>query len=225
MEVYPSLKLCGFRTKADLEQIRGFETDIDTLGFIFVPGRRRTITIDDYQKMTSSIPKGINQVAVFQNMSLYEIEHVLSLGSFDGIQFHGDESPEFIREIRKQFSGKVIRAVSPDNLEVINRFSEAGNQNVIDILLLDQGVGGTGQVFDWLIIPYFQQLSKKFGWKLWIAGGIHAGNIDELLRSYNVDGVDVASGIEIEGKKDHRRICELVERMKKYEGRKGGSSF
>lgn len=225
MKIRISLKLCGFCTKGDLEQLRGFESKIDALGFLFVPGRRRTIMIEDYQEIASFIPIEIKRVAVFQNTSFSMIQQVLSLGSFDWIQFHGAESSEFIREIRGQFSGKVIRAVSPDQPEIIDELSQQSNRNLIDILLLDQGTGGTGQVFDWSSIPKYQLLTNQYGWRLWIAGGIHAGNIEELLTSYEIDGVDIASGIEIEGKKDYRRIGEIVERMKKYGVERKSSSF
>ena len=62
--------------------------------------------------------------------------------------------------------------------------------------------GGTGESFDWGLIP---ELSKPF----FLAGGIGTDNIRSALRC-GAYGIDVSSGAETGGVKDRRKILELV---------------
>ncbi len=88
----------------------------------------------------------------------------------------------------------------------------------IDAVLLDTHDpltgGGSGKAFAWNRIPSYLNWSRKNGLQLFVAGGLHDGNVDVLVRDYLPDGVDVSSGVETEGKKDIEKIRRFVERVK-----------
>lgn len=90
----------------------------------------------------------------------------------------------------------------------------------IDALMLDtydaKAAGGTGRTFQWAVIPYYLAWAQKAGIPLLVAGGLHAGNVSELIDTYKPHGVDVSSGVETAGVKDIAKITEFVERVKAY---------
>ena len=83
----------------------------------------------------------------------------------------------------------------------------------IDAVLLDAPGGGTGKPFNWEAIRTYKQAVALLDKKLIVAGGLHEGNVGELLSHYEVDGVDVSSGVETEGIKDIKKIKQFVRRV------------
>ena len=78
-----------------------------------------------------------------------------------------------------------------------------------DYLLFDAPVAGSGQTFDWgqldttgLAQPFF------------IAGGLNEDNVEEAIQHFTPYAVDVSSGVETDGQKDHEKIRRFIERVK-----------
>ena len=82
--------------------------------------------------------------------------------------------------------------------------------NHVDEIMLDNGgtvlKGGTGKTFNWDIA---KQLSQK-GHKFLLAGGLNISNISEAILSLNPIGLDISSGVETQGIKDHDKIITLL---------------
>jgi phosphoribosylanthranilate isomerase len=91
---------------------------------------------------------------------------------------------------------------------------------VADAILLDTQIkgqsGGTGQRFDWSIIPRMKEIASQYRTPLWIAGGITPDNVAELVSTYPLDGIDLASGVETDLTKDIDKIEALLEGVEKY---------
>ncbi len=178
------------------------EAEPDYAGFIFAPGRRRTVSHRSAAEMRSLLSGKIKAVGVFLDNDINEIVSLCDAGTIDLIQLHGNENEEYIRRLRSFTDKPIIKAVSV----------RTGNEPLIadmlpvDYLLLDTyhaaNTGGTGESFDWGLIP---ELSKPF----FLAGGIGTDNIRSALR-WGAYGIDVSSGAEIGGVKDRRKILELV---------------
>ena len=178
------------------------EAESDYAGFIFAPGRRRTVSHRSAAEMRSLLSGKIKAVGVFLDNDINEIVSLCDAGTIDLIQLHGNENEEYIRRLRSFTDKPIIKAVSV----------RTGNEPLIadmlpvDYLLLDTyhaaNPGGTGESFDWGLIP---ELSKPF----FLAGGIGTDNIRSALR-WGAYGIDVSSGAEIGGVKDRRKILELV---------------
>ncbi|WP_352149729.1 hypothetical protein [Kyrpidia spormannii] len=80
-----------------------------------------------------------------------------------------------------------------------------------------KGAVGRGQTFRWQDIPEWRKGAE--GFFLWIAGGLRPENVQELLRGYRPDGVDVSSGIEtgVPGVKDVARMEEFVRKVREWD--------
>ncbi len=78
-----------------------------------------------------------------------------------------------------------------------------------DYLLFDAPVAGSGQTFDWGQLDT-TELSQPF----FIAGGLNEDNVEEAIQHFSPFAVDVSSGVETDGQKDHEKIRRFIERVK-----------
>lgn len=213
-----SVKFCGFRTLSDVKKAIDF--DIDFLGFICVPNRKRTVEAEELRKIIPSIPSRMQTVGVFINPTLEAISHWHFIASFSAIQLHGDESPSFCRECKERFSP--IKLIKVFHLEpTMEEWNIEPYLDTIDVALFDASVqgqrGGTGQSFDWTIIPTLAQECREAKVPFWVAGGVTPSNVSHLLKQYHPDGIDVSSGIEKAGVKDRERMKALVEKVRQID--------
>jgi phosphoribosylanthranilate isomerase len=89
---------------------------------------------------------------------------------------------------------------------------------VITGVLLDStsstGRGGTGKAFDWERVQPWAGVINSIS-RLIVAGGLHAGNVQDAIHILHPWGVDVSTGVEVTpGKKDAKRIRAFVEAVR-----------
>ncbi len=89
---------------------------------------------------------------------------------------------------------------------------------IITGVLLDssnsQSRGGTGQAFDWERVQPWAGVINSIS-KLIVAGGLHAGNVQEAIHVLHPWGVDVSTGVETSpGKKDPKKIRAFVQAVR-----------
>ncbi len=175
----------------------------DAIGLVFYPPSPRYVTPVQAAEIVNALPAFVTVVALFVDASRADVEAVLSQVNIDLIQFHGQESADECRQYGKSYM-KAIRVKSDTNLvQYMTEYSDA------KALLLDtyaEGVpGGTGQVFDWTIIP--KNLSKP----IVLAGGLDAGNVEQAIRQVKPYAVDVSGGVEFKkGIKDAAKIAAFM---------------
>jgi phosphoribosylanthranilate isomerase len=219
------VKICGLQ---DVEVLKSMKIlPLDYVGFVFAPSRRR-VTAEAAAELiaeltgweTESAPRS---AGVFVNPLLPELAELLRTVPLDVVQLHGQESPQFCREVKQAFPQvqvwKALSVASRDNTIAADVFALLGSYaGAADALLLDtydpQGSGGSGRTFDWEQIPLYQQAAAKYALPLFIAGGLHPDNVNELLDGYAPYGVDVSSGVESNGLKDIAKMTAFVERVK-----------
>lgn len=86
----------------------------------------------------------------------------------------------------------------------------------VHALLLDSGnpslevkeLGGTGRVHDWRTSARIRAASPV---PVWLAGGLHAGNVAEAIQQVRPFGVDVCSGVRTAGRLDGERLRAFVQ--------------
>ena len=75
--------------------------------------------------------------------------------------------------------------------------------------------GGTGKAFNWEWVAQARQEGRLEGWpRIILAGGLGPENVAEAVRIVRPWGVDVSSGVEIDGKpgrKDPERMRAFVQ--------------
>ncbi len=175
----------------------------DAIGLVFYPPSPRYVTPAQAAEIVNALPAFITLVALFVDASRADVEAVLSQVNIDLIQFHGQETADECRQYGKSYI-KAIRVKSDTNLvQYMTEYSDA------KALLLDtyaEGVpGGTGQVFDWTVIP--KNLSKP----IVLAGGLDAENVEQAIRQVKPYAVDVSGGVEFKkGIKDAAKIAAFM---------------
>jgi len=139
------------------------------------------------------------------------LARVLAKAPLHMIQLHGEESPERVRSIKRQFGKPAIKAIKisgeADLGEAARYFAAA------DWLMFDarppkdsSRPGGNALAFDW-------ELLRARRWPLpWmLSGGLNPGNLGEAVRISGAAAVDVSSGVESRpGVKDTAKIAQFL---------------
>ncbi|WP_239372854.1 phosphoribosylanthranilate isomerase [Snodgrassella gandavensis] len=194
-------KICGMTRVEDA--LLAARLGVDAIGLIFFAGSKRHVTLQQAQAIVRAVPPFVTVVGLFVNASAVEVQEVLAHVPLDVLQFHGDEGAEFCRQFQRPYI-KAIRVCNTGDIEAaIATYTDAR------ALLFDAAVagqyGGTGQTFDWQILP--RQLNRP-----WIlSGGLKPENIASAIRQSHAQAVDVSSGVEITaGIKDGQKMQALM---------------
>ena len=195
------IKLCGLTRVEDAESANLARPD--WVGFVFDEGRH-FLSDETAAAIRRALRPDIPAVGVFVNDDPAHIEALAASGVIQYVQLHGNESEEYLLALRRHVACPFIRVVSVKTTDDVLRWEDTA----ADYLLLDHGRGGTGQSFDWALIPPMK--------KRWImAGGIGLGNLREAL-AYHPYGVDISSGAETGGLKDRKKMIRLVEMVRAF---------
>ena len=189
------VKICG------LSNIEAVKTTVsagaDYIGFVFAPSKRQ-VTVEQATELAKFIPSHIQKVGVFVSPSRTELLEAVDKVGLDFVQVHG----RVVDKLFENLPCGSIQAVQVD---------EGGHvpNSQADYLLFDAPVAGSGQTFDWgrldttgLAQPFF------------IAGGLNEDNVARAIQHFSPFAVDVSSGVETDGQKDHEKIRRFIERVK-----------
>lgn len=197
------IKICGLTRTADIRAVN--EARPDFAGFVIeVPRSRRNVSAEQVRGLVKNLSNEIRAVGVFVNAPLELVSGLLNDGTLALAQLHGAEDEAYIRKLRELTDKPLIQAFSIRTKADIERALESS----ADYLLLDQGGGGTGECFDWSLVP---ELTRPF----FLAGGLGADNLEEAIRRVSPWAVDLSSSLEIDGQKDPARIREAVELVRR----------
>jgi phosphoribosylanthranilate isomerase len=195
------VKICGVTSVEDACAAARFGADM--VGVNFYPKSPRSVTLGRAREIRAALGGECRLVGVFVNATHARVERVRVEAGLDLLQFHGDESDEFIGG----WPLPVIRALrlKPGAVPDFARVPA-------DYVLVDTfhpGLyGGTGMGRP-LTELHGLNLSRVF-----ISGGLNPDNVGEAvaLAPY---AVDTASGVESSpGVKDHDKIRRFIENAK-----------
>ncbi|MEH7236580.1 phosphoribosylanthranilate isomerase [Bacillus sp. JJ1562] len=205
----PLIKYCGNKSFEDVAVVA--KSRANYIGFIFANSKRKVNPVDVNNWLNKVNMRDKKTVGIFVNADLIEIEAVLAKVSLSVIQCHGTESVDFIQQVKNKTGLHVWKVIHHDvqGIQEMKEFAGVADGYVIDTKVANMW-GGSGVSFDWKSIPYYQQEARIQGVPCFIAGGIDSNNIEKLL-SYEIDGFDISSGIELEGKKDDT-IIQTIEK-------------
>lgn len=209
----PQIKYCGNHSLHDLQVTTNSKADY--LGIVFARESKRCVTAEQAAGWLNQQPLNDRQklVGLFVNATAEEIQFVLKQVPLDFIQCHGVETPETVKKIGEETGLPVWKAIHHDEnaLELMKSYKGAVQGFVVDCKVKGQW-GGTGKSFDWSAVPKYTDEARRQGVPCFIAGGVRAENVTALLR-YQPEGIDLSSGIEINGEKDETEIRRLEERL------------
>jgi phosphoribosylanthranilate isomerase len=210
------VKICGL-TRVD-DALVAAEAGADFLGIIFHAPSPRAMTPAE----ASSLVRRVRQrapsakwVGVFVDTPLDQIRHVVDTVKVDGVQLHGDESPEVVDRLVRSglFVIKAFRVAARADLEGLDAYSPSA-------FLLDTYVrgrhGGTGQTFDWSLAR-----AAAGELRVLLAGGLTTENVASAVKAAHPWGVDVSSGVEsAPGRKDIGQMRAFIAAAKQALDRK-----
>ena len=169
------IKICGLIRPEDIQAVNQAKPDF--AGFIVeFPKSRRNVTVEQLKALRKELDDSILPVGVLVNAPVELPAQLLNEGTIALAQLHGQEDENYIK--------KAVR-------------SEA------DYILLDQGAGGTGETFDWSLVP-----AIKRPW--FLAGGLGCENLESAIHLLHPWAVDLSSSVETDGHKDPDKILEAV---------------
>ena len=199
------IKICGLTREQDVSAVASHGAD--ALGLVFYEKSPRHVGVEQAARLAQGVPPFLSIVGLFVNPSVDYVREVLAKVPLDVLQFHGEEAPEFCAQFGRPYL-KAIR-VKPG----VDLVQCAAAYKAAQGLLLDAYVegtqGGTGESFDWALIP--QNLSLP----VILSGGLHAGNVAEAIRRVRPYAVDVSSGVEAaKGIKDAAKVAAFIKEVK-----------
>jgi phosphoribosylanthranilate isomerase len=195
------VKICGFTRVQDA--VFAARLGVDAIGLVFYPPSPRNVGIDKAIEIVKALPAFVSVVALFVDEQEAQVRKILGQVPIDCLQFHGDEPPEVCRIYGKRYI-KAIRVQDGTDISgIVSRYGDA------DALLLDaydsSAKGGTGNRFDWGLIPRRCQLP------IILAGGLDTANAKLAIEKVHPYALDVSSGVEAEkGIKDRNKIAAFI---------------
>jgi phosphoribosylanthranilate isomerase len=204
------VKICGITDATYARE--AMEAGADFIGVVFAPSPRQ-VSQEKAREIVAAVKNhGVPAVGVFVNMPYTNVNKVASLCELDWVQLSGDEDWEYCKYIEKPII-KGIRIPRDWGREELLAHLENGHRLLGArslVFLVDTFVkhryGGTGQTFDWEIA---RPAAARF--PLLIAGGLHPGNVGQVICSLKPWGVDVSSGVETGGVKSPEKIKAFVQ--------------
>ena len=199
------VKICGITNLEDA--LLSAKFGADALGFNFYKQSPRYITPEKAREIIEQLPKEVLKVGVFVNESLEKIVEIAAIAKLDALQLHGEETPEFARELKAKTNLEIIKAfrVSPDfQPEDVLKYET-------DAILLDayspKEHGGTGETFDWEVAKKVQEIFPK----MYLAGGLSQDSVAMAIFKVKPFAVDTCSCLEsAKGKKNKLKVINFI---------------
>ena len=217
----PKVKMCGISKVETIPAI--IDAKPDYMGLVFAPSKRQVtveqakILVEELYKqnvvgnnseaeqtepvtsLDTASSETIKTVGVFVNETIENLLKIAEEVKLDVIQLHGDEDESFIQILKEQSNVEVWKAVQVRSAADAEKWIDSS----ADMLLFDayhkDERGGTGEVFDWSSLDEFER-------PFMLAGGIDSTNVARAIRTVRPYGIDISSGIEIEGVKDDEKM-------------------
>lgn len=199
------IKICGITRPGDA--VAAATAGADAIGMVFFPESRRYVSIETAKDVCDSLPPFVTRVGLFVDADRDTINRVLGNVGLDMLQFHGSETPEDCLGYGRPWIKAVRMKPGTDLPQQVELFGNSAG------ILVDSYIagkpGGTGQTFDWRIIP------AGLGRPLILAGGLNPDNVVDAIRQVKPYAVDVSGGVEsAEGIKDRDKLIRFIQQVR-----------
>jgi phosphoribosylanthranilate isomerase len=199
------IKICGLTRDQDVLTAASLGTD--ALGLVFYEKSPRHVAVEQAAKLARAVPPFVTVVGLFVNPSVDYVREVLAIVPLDVLQFHGEETPEFCGQFSRPYLKAIRVRAGVDLVQCAARY--AGAQGLLLDAFVEGTQGGTGESFDWSLIPHDLPLPVI------LSGGLHAGNAEAAIGQVRPYAVDVSSGVEAaKGIKDAAKIAAFIQEVK-----------
>jgi phosphoribosylanthranilate isomerase len=201
MNARTRIKICGLTREADVDA--AVAAGVDALGFVLYEKSPRHVSIHRAAELTARLPPFVTPVLLFVNETAHTIAKACAAIPGATLQLHGDESPS--QCLAASQGGKhpylrVARIPTAPSTEPFDLVKYALDYSGAQAILLDaqfDGYGGSGQTFNWSLLP------PNVNAHLVLSGGLTAANVADGIAQVRPRcktlAVDVSSGVEADG--------------------------
>lgn len=196
------IKICGLSRLCDIDYVN--TTMPDYIGFVFAPHSKRYVSPSQASQLKARLSPCIKAAGVFVGEEAENILDIAGRGIIDIIQLHGSEDDHYISKLKAVSDVPIIKAFSIKSKKDI----QTAVLSSADYILLDNGAGGTGDVFDWSLIS---EISRPY----FLAGGLTPNNVEQAVAINHPFAVDASSGVETDGVKDFNKIKAFIDTVRK----------
>ena len=204
------VKICGVQSISHVKAcIKG---RAKMIGLMFYNKSPRFINLETAKKISNFAKKKIKRVGVIANLNIEEIKEITENVELDYLQFHGNETPHFLKKVKKVSKIKIIKALKISNknsMKKISNFKRVSDYILIDTKIVKKNLN-------------FKKKSKKLNWNLLkkiknkdsliLSGALNINNLEHATKNSNVKFVDVSSSLETKpGKKSIKKINRFLE--------------
>ena len=209
---YPSrrtrVKICGLTRPEDARN--AVLLGADAIGLVFYPPSPRYLEPEQARGITEGLPPFVTVVGLFVDADPARVRDTLNRVRIDLLQFHGDEDPGYCGGFGKPWIKALRMRPGLDLRAAVDRFPGASGF-LVDVWH-PGAMGGTGQRFDWGLLPADMANS------LILAGGLETDNVAEALRLVRPYALDVSSGVEIKkGIKDAAKMAAFLNEVHHFD--------
>ena len=207
-----AIKICGLTSAENaLEVVR---LGVDAIGLVFYSESPRNVDLEVARQIVTHLPPFVSSVGLFVNPNRDQVLQTLELIDLTLLQFHGDEKPDFCSGFRKPYI-KAVRVT--DDVDLIEYGSMYAGASGLLLDAYSQGArGGTGETFDWDLIPSELEIP------IVLAGGLTPNNVAAAIDCVRPWAVDVSSGVEgaLKGLKETILVRDFINEVKNADARR-----
>ena len=216
----------------NIQQVANLQPDY--LGFIFYEKSKR-----NFEGIIPEFSNSIKKTGVFVNEYIEILISLVEEYRLDAIQLHGDESVEYIKELKKHLSERRIlfleenksikkkknqHYISKNEVEIIKVFGIKDEFNfdvlkpyldVVDFFLFDtkgKERGGNGTKFDWSVLEKYP-FDKPF----FLSGGIGLEDVEEVQKIMKSNLPIYA--LDVNSKFESKPGVKKIEELKKFKNK------
>jgi phosphoribosylanthranilate isomerase len=161
------------------------------------------------------LPPFVSKVGLFVNATASEVREAIVTAGLDCLQFHGDESADYCAQFNLPYY-KAIRVKPGVNLIQCELDFASATALLLDTYS-EKAVGGTGEAFDWSVIPAGMQKP------LVLAGGLNPDNVTQAMLQVRPYALDVSGGVEAEkGIKSSQKIAAFMQQVMQCDAARNG---
>lgn len=190
-------KICGITRVEDA--LAAAEAGADAIGLVFYAKSPRAVSVQQARAIIAALPPFVTSVGLFVDASRCELGEILDAVPLDLLQFHGDETPAECDSYGRPYI-KALRVKPGDDIAAQVALYESARGVLLDTYV--PGIpGGTGEAFDWSLVP--ADLRKP----VILAGGLTTANVAQAIAQVRPFAVDISGGVEsAKGIKDAAKI-------------------
>jgi phosphoribosylanthranilate isomerase len=212
------VKVCGMKYRENMEAVAALRPDY--MGFIFWEPSKRFFNGD-----MGKIDPSIQKVGVFVDAPLQEILQKVKQYDLQAVQLHGNENPDFCRQLKQQLDGlseptteildptiKIIKVFALDGHFDLGSLTDFGP--VSDFYLFDTKgplPGGNGYGFNWELLNDYPGPKPFF-----LSGGIGPEDVEKLGRFLQSPASKYCHSLDVNSKFERRPGLKDIDLLKTF---------